>query len=64
MHCQMAVWFIADSRPQFPDSMFTAMQMQRTQRLADWHAHDEAVLKEYTDLGGKGTPSCATAHSL
>ena len=46
------------------DSMFTGMHMQRTQRLADWHAHDEAVLKEYADLGGKGTPSCATANSL
>lgn len=46
------------------DSMFTGMQMQRTERLADWHAHDAAVLKEYSDLGGKGTPSCATANSL
>ncbi len=39
------------------DSMFTGMQMQRTQRLTSWRAHDEAVLKEYTDLGGKGIPS-------
>jgi hypothetical protein len=45
-------------------SMFTGMQMQRTERLADWHVHDAAVLKEYTDLGGQGTPSCATANSL
>lgn len=46
------------------DSMFTGMQMQRTERLADWHAHDATVLKEYSDLGGKGTPSCATANAL
>jgi hypothetical protein len=39
------------------DSLFTGQQMQRTQRLTSWGAHDEAVLKEYTDLGGKGIPS-------
>ena len=40
------------------DSMFTGMKMQRTEDLPDWHAHDKSVLKEYTDLGGKGIPSC------
>jgi hypothetical protein len=40
------------------DSMFTGMKMQRTQDLPDWHVHDKSVLKEYTDLGGKGIPSC------
>ena len=40
------------------DSMFTGMRMQRTEKLPDWHVHDKSVLKEYTDLGGKGIPSC------
>nr|WP_309691778.1 hypothetical protein [Armatimonas sp.] len=35
------------------DSLFTGMEMQRSQQLPNWHTHDEAVLKEYTDLGGK-----------
>ena len=40
------------------DAMFTGMKMQRTTDLPDWHAHDKSVLKEYTDLGGAGIPSC------
>jgi hypothetical protein len=40
------------------DSMFTGMKMQRTKNLPDWRAHDKSVLKEYTDLGGVGFPSC------
>jgi len=32
--------------------------MQRTEDLSDWHVHDKSVLKEYTDLGGAGIPSC------
>ena len=40
------------------DAMYTGMTMQRTADLADWHVHDKSVLKEYTDLGGTGTPSC------
>ena len=40
------------------DSMFTGMKMQRTANLSDWHVHDKAVLKEYTDLGGKDIPVC------
>ena len=40
------------------DSMFTGMRMQRTEDLPNWHVHDKSVLKEYTDLGGKGTPTC------
>jgi hypothetical protein len=38
------------------DSMFTGMTMQRSDELPDWRAHDKAVLKEYTDLGGEGIP--------
>ena len=40
------------------DAMYTGMTMQRSDDLPDWHAHDKSVLKEYTDLGGKGIPSC------
>ncbi len=40
------------------DAMYTGMKMQRTEDLPDWHVHDQSVLKEYTDLGGVGTPSC------
>lgn len=40
------------------DTMYTGMKMQRTEDLSDWHAHDKSVLKEYTDLGGVGIPSC------
>ena len=36
------------------DDMYTGMDMARTKDLADWHAHDKLVLKEYTDLGGSG----------
>lgn len=38
------------------DTMYTGMDMARTQDLADWQAHDKLVLKEYTDIGGKGYP--------
>lgn len=40
------------------DNMYTGMDMARTKDLPDWHAHDKSVLKEYTDLGGEGVPSC------
>ena len=40
------------------DAMYTGMQMQRTENFPDWHVHDRSVLKEYTDLGGTGTPTC------
>jgi len=40
------------------DAMYTGMKMQRTEDLPDWHFHDKSVLKEYTDLGGVGIPSC------
>jgi hypothetical protein len=39
------------------DEMYTGMDMARTKDLHDWHAHDNSVLKEYTDLGGKEIPS-------
>ncbi len=42
------------------DGMYTGMGMQRVQDLPDWHANDHLVLKEYTDLGGAGTPACTT----
>jgi hypothetical protein len=40
------------------DSMYYGMTMPRTADLPNWHAHDKSVLKEYTDLGGTGIPSC------
>jgi hypothetical protein len=40
------------------DSMYHGMTMARSSPLPDWHAHDKAVLKEYSDFGGKGIPSC------
>jgi hypothetical protein len=40
------------------DSMYLGMTMARSIDLPNWHAHDKTVLKEYTDLGGTGTPSC------
>jgi len=32
--------------------------MARSLDLADWHAHDKFVLKEFTDLEGVGIPVC------
>jgi len=40
------------------DTMYAGMTMARSLDLPNWHAHDQSVLKEYTDLGGVGTPSC------
>jgi hypothetical protein len=40
------------------NEMYTGMTMQRTEEIRDWHVHDKSVLKEYTDLGGVGIPSC------
>jgi len=40
------------------DSMFTGMDNQRVDNFADWHVYNANVLKEYTDLGGIGTPDC------
>ena len=40
------------------DKMYTGMDMQRSANLPNWHANDQSVLKEYTDLGGTGTSSC------
>jgi hypothetical protein len=39
------------------DAMYTGMRMQRGSDIPDWHQHDAAVLKEYTDLGGVGIPA-------
>lgn len=41
------------------DGMYTGMTMARSMDLPNWHAHDKSVLKEYTDLGGTGTPNCS-----
>ena len=41
------------------DSMYTGMNMARSIDLPHWHAHDQAVLKEFTDSGGAGIPACA-----
>ena len=38
------------------DEMYAGMKMQRVRNLDDWHSLDQLVLKEYTDLGGIGTP--------
>jgi len=41
------------------DSMYYGMSMQRVSDLPNWHSVDMAVLKEYTDNGGIGIPSCS-----
>ena len=38
------------------DQMYSGMDMSRTADLPHWHAHDAAVLKEYTSNGGVGIP--------
>ena len=40
------------------DKKYTGMSMARSADLADWRAHDQSVLKEYSDLGGVGIPTC------
>lgn len=42
------------------DAMYKGMGMQRVKDFTDWHENDSFVLKEYTDLGGIGTPSYTT----
>ena len=37
---------------------FTGMNLARSSALPDWTKHDKSVLKEFTDLGGTGIPSC------
>lgn len=46
------------------DAMFTGMKNERVDDLPDWHSQDAAVLKEYTDNGGAGTPNCNTVEVL
>lgn len=46
------------------DSMYTGMTMARSIDLPNWHAHDQSVLKEYTDIGGKGVPSCESINGI
>jgi hypothetical protein len=38
------------------DANYKGMSCQRSFAFETWHQHDAAVLKEYTDLGGVGTP--------
>ena len=38
------------------DSLYTGMEMQRTDPLPDWHCRDRFVLKEFTAQGGVGIP--------
>jgi len=40
------------------DANYKGMSCQRSAHFATWHQHDAAVLKEYTDLGGTGSPIC------
>jgi hypothetical protein len=40
------------------DANFKGMSCQRSATFTTWHEHDDDVLKEYTDLGGIGTPNC------
>ncbi len=40
------------------DANFTGMDPARSANLPNWHTHDKSVLKEFTDLGGEGVPSC------
>lgn len=42
------------------DANFTGIELARSANLPDWHANDQFVLKEYSDLGGKGTPNFET----
>ncbi|MDQ8201269.1 hypothetical protein QEH56_24125 [Pelagicoccus enzymogenes] len=35
---------------------YTGMDMARTADLADWHAHDHLVRKEFTDLAEQASP--------
>ncbi len=40
------------------DSMYKGMNMQRTTDLANWLSLEDEVYKDYTALGGQGTPNC------
>ncbi len=40
------------------DANYKGMSCQRTADFATWHHYDAEVLKEYTELGGVGTPNC------
>ena len=36
---------------QIMDGIFIGADMLRTRDFENWHVHDEAITKEYTDLG-------------
>ncbi len=40
------------------DSMYKGMNMQRNGNLQNWLSLEDKVHKDYTDLGGQGTPNC------
>lgn len=37
-------------------SLYRGVELQRNRALPDWHAYDSEALKDFTDLGGGGTP--------
>jgi hypothetical protein len=36
--------------------LYRGVDLQRNRNLSDWHANDDAALKDYTGLGGRGRP--------
>jgi len=49
-------WWLAYS--QSMDETYYGTSFRNTEVLPDWRFADQAVLKEYTDLGGEGIPNC------
>jgi len=46
------------------DGMFIGANMLRSRDFTNWHVHDAAVTKEYTDLGGDADHPCLEAQIL
>ena len=40
------------------DAKYTGMSMSRSADVPNWRVHDQVALKEYSDLGGVGIPTC------
>jgi hypothetical protein len=36
--------------------LYRGVDLQRNHKIPDWHAHDDAALKDFTELGGRGRP--------
>lgn len=49
-------WWMAYSN--LMDLNYLGLSPQRVEPLPNWHTPDAAVLKDYTDNGGSGTPNC------